>query len=90
MKICVKRKRTNDSLVNEGSINAKRRNENVRDTFDSVCSVFNGKFCNSDESFWDSSIFRPATEKEINEFLSTMNENGYVWDIRNCKLIYVK
>lgn len=60
------------------------------DIFDSVCSVFNGKFCNGGESFWMPSVFRPATEKEINEFLSTMNKNGYVWDIRSCKLIYVK
>ena len=43
MKICVKRKRTNDSLVNEGSINAKRRNEkNLRDTFARGRSGYNG------------------------------------------------
>ena len=58
-------------------------------SFDSICSSFNGNFCGNSESSWMSTLFRPATEKEVNEFLAIMNTNGYVWDIRNCKLFNI-
>ena len=59
-------------------------------TFDSICSVFNGRFCAADETRWIPSLFRPATEKEINEFVTAMNNVGYVWDVRTRKLIYIE